>query len=103
MRQMLAIGGNTPQLYILLGQAYNEQGETAKALEELQLALSLDSKTPMAHYYSGLIHIKAGKFDEAGKEFQRDFPPAPRPPPAQHPPPPPPPPPPTPLPPPQPP
>src|SRR6266566_4381041 len=38
IQQMVALGGNTPQLHILLGQAYNEQGETAKALEELQMA-----------------------------------------------------------------
>ena len=64
---------NAPQLHILLGQAYDEQGETGKALEELRLALSLDDKAPMVHYYSGLIYLKTGKFDDAAKEFENEL------------------------------
>src|SRR5947207_12722174 len=70
---MVTLGGNTPQLHILLGQAYNEQGETAKALEELQTAASIDSKIPMVHYYLGLVYLKAGKFDEAAQEFESEL------------------------------
>ena len=39
IQQMIEVGGNTPQLHILLGQAHFEQGETAKALEELKSCL----------------------------------------------------------------
>jgi len=34
--QMIERGGNSPQLHIVLGQAYYEQGDTAKALEEYE-------------------------------------------------------------------
>src|SRR5207253_3527385 len=57
------------QLHILLGQASYDQGDSAKALEELQAALALDSKVLLAHYYAGVIYLKLGKFDEAKREF----------------------------------
>ena len=67
---MATLHGSSPQLHILLGQAYYDQGETAKALEELKAALALDSKTRLAHFYSGLIYLNMGKFDEAAREFE---------------------------------
>ena len=73
IQQMIEVGGDTPQLHILLGQAYFEQGETQKALEELKAALALDSKTRLAHYYSGLIYVKTGKFDDAAHEFESEL------------------------------
>src|SRR5207244_9574429 len=62
IKQMVLLGGDSPQLNFELGQAYNEQGETAKALEELQLAATLDSKFPMVHYYSVLVYLKGVRF-----------------------------------------
>src|SRR5919202_709509 len=47
IQQMIERGGNSPQLHIVLGQAYYEQGDTAKSLEELGAALALDPKTPL--------------------------------------------------------
>src|SRR5205085_5141582 len=41
IQQMILTGGNSPQLHIVLGQAFCEQGDTAKALEELKAALAL--------------------------------------------------------------
>ena len=73
IQQMVTRGGDTPQLHILLGQAYDEQGETDKALAELKLALSFDKVTPMVHYYTGLIYTKTGKFDEATREFESEL------------------------------
>src|SRR5688500_6337367 len=54
IRQMVALGGNDPQLYILLGRAAYDRGDSAKALEQLQAALALDNKLPLAHFYSGV-------------------------------------------------
>jgi len=73
IRQMVAIGGNTPQLHILLGQAYYERGETGKALDELNTALTLDAKQSIAHHYIGLIYLKGGKFDEAAQQFETEL------------------------------
>lgn len=71
--RMIERGGNSPQLHIVLGQAYYEQGETAKSLEELKQALALEPRTPLAHYYTGLIQLKEGKFEEAAREFEAEL------------------------------
>jgi len=41
---MVALGSNSPQLHILLGRAAYDQGDSTRALEELQSALALDKK-----------------------------------------------------------
>jgi tetratricopeptide (TPR) repeat protein len=50
IEQMVLVGGDSPQLHILLSQANYERGDTAKALEELRTALSLDDKVRLAHF-----------------------------------------------------
>jgi len=72
IKQMLE-RGNGPQVHMLLGQAFYDQGDTTKALEELKNALSLDSKTPLAHYYSALIYLKLGKLDRSEQEFENEL------------------------------
>lgn len=73
IERMVAVGGNSPQLHILLSQAHYEKGEVGKALEELRTALSLDEKVRLAHFYSGLIHLKAGKLEDAAREFEHEL------------------------------
>ncbi len=46
---------------------------SAKALEELQTALSLDDKVRLAHFYMGLIHLKAGKIQDAARAFEQEL------------------------------
>ena len=72
IKQMLE-RGDSPQIHMLLGQAFYDQGDTTRALEELTNALSLDSKTRLAHYYSGLIYLKLGKLDRAAQEFENEL------------------------------
>ena len=71
--QMVTRGVDSPQVHILLGQAYYEQNDTAKALEELQTALSLNKRVNLAHFYSGMIYLKMGKLDEATREFEAEL------------------------------
>jgi len=55
IQQMVTTGGSSPQLHILLGRAAYDQGNSAKAIEELQSALSLDNKVLLAHFYRVLF------------------------------------------------
>ena len=71
--QMVALGSNSPQLHILLGRAAYDQGDSTRALEELQSALSLDKKVLLAHFYCGVIYLKLGKLAEAQKEFEAEL------------------------------
>jgi tetratricopeptide (TPR) repeat protein len=73
IEQMVAGGGNSPQLHILFSQAHYERGDVDKALEELRTSLSLDPKVRLAHFYSGLIYLKAGKLAEAAREFESEL------------------------------
>lgn len=72
IKQMVELG-DSPQLHMILGQAFYDRGDTTKALEELKIALSLDSKTRLAHYYSGLIYLKLGKLDQAQQELESEL------------------------------
>src|SRR5262249_1291069 len=73
IREMVAGGQNSPQLHILMGQAYYEQGDTTKSLEELKAATAVDDKVRLAHYYTGLVYLRLGRFDDAGREFEREL------------------------------
>ena len=73
VRQMLAYGGDNAQVHIFLAKAYYDQDAPAKALDELKIALTLDSKVWLAHFYSGLVQLKLGKFAEAEKEFENEL------------------------------
>ena len=73
IRQMVTLGRDNPQLHILLGRASYDQGDSAKALEHLQAALALDDKLLLAHFYSGVVYLKLGRFDEAKKEFEAEL------------------------------
>jgi tetratricopeptide (TPR) repeat protein len=73
IQRLATLHGSSPQLRILLGQVYYDQGETDKALEELKAALALDGKTRLAHFYSGLVYIRLGKLDEAAREFEGEL------------------------------
>src|SRR5262249_12394515 len=70
---MVPAGGNTPQLDILFSQAFYERGGGGKAMEGSRTALALDDKVRMAHFYSGLIHLKAGKLAEAEREIESEL------------------------------
>jgi tetratricopeptide (TPR) repeat protein len=73
IQQMVTLGANSPQLHILLGRAAYDQGDSVTALEELQSARALDNKVLLAHFYSGVIYLKLGKFAEAEKEFEAEL------------------------------
>jgi tetratricopeptide (TPR) repeat protein len=73
IRQMVALGGSSPQVHILLGRAYYGKNDSAKALEELKAAIAVDNKVLLAHFYSGLIYVKSGKLDDAAKEFEAEL------------------------------
>jgi len=57
----------------LLGQAHYGKNDPVKALEELQTAVALDTKTRLAHFYSGVIYLKMGKLEEANGEFEAEL------------------------------
>ena len=49
------------------------RGDSAKALEELRSAISLDNKVLLAHLYSGVVYLKLGRFEEAKRNLKRNW------------------------------
>jgi tetratricopeptide (TPR) repeat protein len=73
IQRMLTVGGDSPQIHMLLGQAHYNRGDTVKAVEELKTALSLDPKVRLAHFHLGLIYLKTGKLEDATREFEAEL------------------------------
>jgi tetratricopeptide (TPR) repeat protein len=67
-----------PQAHLLIGRAYREASEFARARSELRAALQQDPRTRGAHYYLGLVDIDEqgtgpDKRDSAIAEFQEEL------------------------------
>ena len=62
----LSVPIHTDQAYMLY---YDRQ--TAAALKEVEMALEMDPKFPIGHFWLGRIYTSQGKFVEAEAEFQK--------------------------------
>ena len=61
---------NSPDIYMLLGEALADQGEYAQALDEYHKALALNPNLQRAHFLAGLALIRKGSPAEAAEEFR---------------------------------
>ncbi len=67
-----------PQTHVLIGRAYRDAGEFARARRELQQALRMDPSVRRAHYYLGMITLSeggndAGVIETAKAEFRQEL------------------------------
>jgi tetratricopeptide (TPR) repeat protein len=65
-----------PQTYVLLGRAYRDAGQYARARVELLAALKLDPKARRAHYYLGTLGVMEegpARLGEAITEFREEL------------------------------
>jgi tetratricopeptide (TPR) repeat protein len=63
--QLLAAHGTTPELQVLVGQAYAQQGDFESAIAALQRALQLKPDVADANATLGQIYLKQGRLAEA--------------------------------------
>lgn len=73
MRQSL---GNTPELHVLLGQAYRQTGFFDLAAAEFKSAVALDGHYPHAHGYLGMTYLALGgdqNYDLAREQFRLEL------------------------------
>lgn len=74
--EMRASGRKTPELHVLLGQAYRQTGYLDLAVQEFKSALELDAHYPHAHGYLGMTYVALGgdtNYDLATKEFRLEL------------------------------
>jgi tetratricopeptide (TPR) repeat protein len=67
-----------PQTHVLIGRAYRDAREYARARRELQAALGMDPSVRRAHYYLGMVILAEGgtspeRFEKARAEFQEEL------------------------------
>lgn len=67
-----------PQTHVLIGRAYRDAREYARARAELQTALRMDPSVRRAHYYLGMVILAEGgtspeRLEKARAEFQEEL------------------------------
>jgi Flp pilus assembly protein TadD len=70
--RMIEIGGDIPQLHVLLAQAYLALSDDGKALQQVDRAISADPHLSFAHYYRGIIRERNGQKAAAMGDFQQE-------------------------------
>jgi tetratricopeptide (TPR) repeat protein len=68
-----AAGGDSSELWVLLGQAHAAQGEDEAALRALEKALALDGGAPQAQGTLGAVYLKQGRLEEAEQALRAEL------------------------------
>jgi tetratricopeptide (TPR) repeat protein len=65
-----------PETHVLIGRAYRDAGEYARARAELEAAIRQNPRVRRAHYYLGMVAVLAegaAKLDEAIEQFRQEL------------------------------
>jgi Flp pilus assembly protein TadD len=74
LARLIEVGGDTPELHLILGKAYLNRQENAEAIKELNLAAARDASLPFVHFNLGMAHARLGDDDAlAEAEFRKDI------------------------------
>jgi tetratricopeptide (TPR) repeat protein len=72
-KEILALNADSAEADMLVGEALDEKGEDAGAIEQFRNAAKADPKQPNVHFGLGYLLWKEHHFDEAAKEFQAEL------------------------------
>jgi tetratricopeptide (TPR) repeat protein len=70
--QMFKVGGDSPRIHWLMGNAFLTQQVNQKAVEELEKARA-DPRLPYVHYSLALAYYRVKRLDEATKELNQEI------------------------------
>ena len=70
--QMFEVGGDSPRIHWLMGNALLRQQVNQKAVEELEKARA-DPRLPYVHYSLALAYYRVKRLDEATKELNEEI------------------------------
>jgi len=73
MKQLVAVGGDSPELHLILGKSYLQHQEYDTALLQLQKALAVNPTLPFLHFNLGLVYLELGQLDKSEQEFRQDI------------------------------
>ena len=72
-RQILALNAQSAEADILAGEALDEKGDNAGAIEEFRAAVKANPKEPNVHFGLGYLLWKGKQFEEAAQQFQAEL------------------------------
>jgi len=72
-KEILALNADSAEADMLVGEALDEKGDDAGAIEQFRSAAKADPKQPNVHFGLGYLLWKEHHFDEAAKEFQAEL------------------------------
>jgi len=74
LARLVEVGGDSPELHLILGKAYLNHQENDVALGELQRAAAANPRLPYVHFNLGVAHLRLGDNDAlAEEEFRKDI------------------------------
>ncbi|MGA8184295.1 MAG: tetratricopeptide repeat protein, partial [Terriglobia bacterium] len=71
--EMVRVGGQSPQMYLLLGKLNIDFFYNKQAALELNKAIAQDPKLPFAHYNLGVVYQRLGELDQAVEEYKKEI------------------------------
>ena len=73
LKQMIDVGGETPEFHLILGKAYLKREEIPEATAELERALALNSQLPFVHLNLGIAYMRSEDNERSEGEFQKEI------------------------------
>jgi tetratricopeptide (TPR) repeat protein len=73
LARLLEIGEDKPEFHLLLGKAFLNHYENAKALKEFESAAEVNPNLPFLHFNFGMVYQRMRKYDLAEAEYRRDI------------------------------
>ncbi len=72
-KEILALNADSAEADMLVGEALDEKGDDAGAIEQFRNAAKAEPKEPNVHFGLGYLLWKEQHFDEAAKEFEAEL------------------------------
>jgi tetratricopeptide (TPR) repeat protein len=73
LTQLVAVGGDSPELHLILGKAHFQHQEYDPALAEFQKAMATNPQLPLLHFHLGMTYKELDRDAEAEQEFLKDL------------------------------
>jgi tetratricopeptide (TPR) repeat protein len=74
LKQLIEVGGDSPELHFILGKAYLNRQEDDQAIAELNRAAAGNASLPYVHFTLGVTHMRLGDNDALAEgEFRKDI------------------------------
>jgi tetratricopeptide (TPR) repeat protein len=71
--ELVRVGGESPQMHLLLGKLYLDFFYNEQAALELNKAIARKPNLPFAHYNLGVVYQRLGQLDKAVEEYKKEI------------------------------